>query len=100
MSSAKDLVPVHGGLDAPVDCVVPLNRRSAFLAEAASPPVLRVTNADLSTVYRLGDGGLSPLDGPMRADVWNRVLDDEVVKENGDKITIELPPFGQPIPLY
>ena len=25
---------------------------------------------------------------------------DEVIKENGDEITIELPPFGQPIPLY
>ncbi len=25
---------------------------------------------------------------------------DEIVEENGTKITIELPPFGQPIPLY
>jgi L-ascorbate metabolism protein UlaG (beta-lactamase superfamily) len=25
---------------------------------------------------------------------------DEIVKENGAEITIELPPFGQPIPLY
>ena len=90
--SQKNLVPVHGGLDTPVDCTVPLNQRSTFLAEAASLPTLRVTNADLSTVYRLADGGLSPLDGPMKSDVWNRVLDEEIVISNGD-------PYAWTIPL-
>lgn len=83
MSRSQDLVPVHGGLDAPIDRVVPLNERGAFLAEAAPLARVRVTNADLSTVYRLTDGGLSPLEGPMGAEAWNRVLDEEVVISKG-----------------
>jgi hypothetical protein len=31
----KELVPVHGGLAEPVDRVVPLSQRAAFLREAA-----------------------------------------------------------------
>ena len=80
MSPSNDLIPVHGGLDEPVDRVVALNERSAFRASASALPILQVTNADLSTVYRLADGALSPLEGPMRADEWNRVLDDEVAR--------------------
>src|SRR6516225_8395690 len=73
--SAKDLVPVHGGLAEPVDRVVPLNERKVFLQEAEKLPSLRLTKADLSTVYRLSDGGLSPLQGPMDEETWHRVLD-------------------------
>ena len=61
----KDLVPVHGGLDEPVDRVVPLSRRREFQKEAMSLPAIRVTRADLSTVHRLADGALSPLEGFM-----------------------------------
>ena len=91
MSSHDDLVPVHGGLDAPVDRVVPINQRREFLARAASLPTVSVTNADLSTVYRLADGGLSPLEGPMREDVWNRVLEDEVILSKGEKYAWTIP---------
>ena len=89
--SRNDLVPVHGGLDAPVDRTVPLNQRAQFLTEASSLPTLRVTNADLSTVYRLADGALSPLEGPMKSDAWNRALDEEVVISNGDKYAWTIP---------
>ena len=71
-----DLVPVHGGLTELVDRRVPLGERSRFVKEAERLPSVRVTRADLSTVYRISDGGLSPLEGPMRAEVWNRVLDE------------------------
>jgi sulfate adenylyltransferase len=91
MTLSQDLVPVHGGLDAPVDRVVPLKRRSDFLAGAASLPVIEVSNADLSTVYRLSDGALSPLEGPMRAEEWNRVLDEEVVISKGDAYAWTIP---------
>jgi sulfate adenylyltransferase len=74
-SQRKDLVPVHGGLPEPVDLVVPLKHRKRFLADAESLPALRVNRADLSTVYRLSDGALSPLQGPMDAETWHRVLD-------------------------
>jgi sulfate adenylyltransferase len=81
--SSSDLVPVHGGLAEPVDLVVPLKDRKAFLTEAEGLPVLRVTAADLSTVYRLSDGGLSPLTGPMNEEAWNRVLDEQHVLAGG-----------------
>jgi sulfate adenylyltransferase len=91
MSDARDLVPVHGGLDEPVDRVVPLKERKTFLATASGLPSVRVTSADLSTVHRLADGALSPLEGPMRADEWNRVLDDEVVISKGDAYAWTIP---------
>jgi sulfate adenylyltransferase len=78
-----DLVPVHGGLAEPVDRVVPLRDRKHFLAEAERLPSMRVTRADLSTVHRLADGTLSPLDGPMRAEAWQRALEEKRVLVDG-----------------
>jgi sulfate adenylyltransferase len=88
----RDLVPVHGGLDEPVDRIVPLNERSAFLKEVQKLPRIRVSRADLSTVYRIGDGALSPLTGPMCADRYHEVLDERRISEGGR-------PFAWTIPL-
>lgn len=86
-----DLVPVHGGLAEPVDRMVPLSQRMSFLEEAKSLPSVRVTNADLSTVYRISDGGLSPLDGPMRGEVWNQVLDRKSLDSAGRSFAWTIP---------
>ena len=86
-----DLVPVHGGLAEPVDRVVPLGQRSRFLAEAEALPSIRVSRADLSTVYRLSDGGLSPLEGPMDAETWHRVLDESVILSGGKRYAWTIP---------
>jgi len=90
-SRAGDLVPVHGGLEAPVDRVIPLNQRKQLLAEAEGLPGVGVTRADLSTVYRLADGALSPLEGPMDAETWHRVLDEEVVLSRGERYAWGIP---------
>jgi sulfate adenylyltransferase len=82
-SDDRDLVPVHGGLSEPVDRSVALRDRKKFLAGAAGMPRVRVNRADLSTVYRFGDGALSPLDGPMGEEAWHRVLDEAVVLSQG-----------------
>ena len=74
-----DLVPVHGGLEALVSRTVPLSRRKQFLAEAASFPRVELSRADLSTVYRIADGTLSPLSGPMDGETWHDVLDNEAI---------------------
>lgn len=74
-----DLVPVHGGLDSPVNRVVPLSRRKQFLQEAAELPKVEVSRADLSTVYRIADGTLSPLTGPMDEHTWHYVLDHNAI---------------------
>ncbi|MFP8874568.1 MAG: sulfate adenylyltransferase, partial [Myxococcota bacterium] len=87
----SDLVPVHGGLELPVDRRVPLSGRKAFLSEAEKLPSFEVSNADLSTVYRIADGTLSPLRGPMREEVWRRVLDESVIESQGDLYAWTIP---------
>ena len=89
--SSRDLVPVHGGLAEPVDRVVSLKERKAFLAEAEALPILRVNAADLSTVHRLADGALSPLEGPMSEEVWNRVLDEKRIVASGKNYAWAIP---------
>lgn len=74
-----DLVPVHGGLEVPVSRTVPLSRRKQFLSEAAELPRIEVNRADLSTVYRIADGTLSPLSGPMDEETWHYVLDHDAL---------------------
>jgi sulfate adenylyltransferase len=75
-----DLVPVHGGLDAPVSRTVPLSRRKQFLSEAATLPRIEMSRADLATVYRIADGTLSPLEGPMDEETWHSVLDNDALE--------------------
>jgi sulfate adenylyltransferase len=86
-----DLIPPHGGLTEPVNCTVPESERQAFLAEAGKLKKVPVTSADLSTVYRLGDGVLSPLTGPMNSKTFNRVLDESVIEHNGKKYAWTIP---------
>ena len=57
-------LPPHGGLTEPVCRTVAADAIEGFLAHAKTLPKVPVSDADLSTVYRLGDGGLSPLDRP------------------------------------
>jgi sulfate adenylyltransferase len=75
-----DLVPVHGGLDAPVSRTVPLSRRSQFLSEAATLPRIEMSRADVATIYRIADGTLSPLQGPMDEETWHSVLDHDALE--------------------
>ena len=78
-----DLIPAHGGLEAPVDCTVPAQHLEEFKTKAALLPALRIEDADLSSLFRFGDGGLSPLTGPMTRDVWHRCLDEGVIDHQG-----------------
>jgi len=86
-----DLIAPHGGLSEPVCRTVAAADIAAFKAEAATLPKVPVSAADLSTVYRLGDGTLSPLTGPMNSETYNRVLDESVVIHNGNKYAWTIP---------
>jgi len=86
-----DLIPPHGGLSEPVSCTVPEGERQAFEAKAATLPKVPVSDADLSTVYRFGDGGLSPLTGPMDRTTYERVLDHAYIEHNGQKYAWTIP---------
>ena len=91
--SDTPLIAPHGGLSEPVNrLVVDID---TFLSRANGLTRVPVSDADLSSVYRFGDGGLSPLTGPMDAQTYHRVLDESVI-EVGSKhyawtIPISLP---------
>jgi sulfate adenylyltransferase len=87
----KDLIPPHGGVSEPVNRTVPTAEAADFRARAAGLKRVPVSDADLSTLYRLGDGGLSPLTGPMDRATFTKVLDDEVVVRNGKAYAWSIP---------
>jgi sulfate adenylyltransferase len=86
-----DLIAPHGGLDTPVNCTVPADQAEAFKQEAAGLTNVPVSAADLSSVYRWGDGTLSPLTGPMNSDVYNKVLDEAAIEVGGQKYAWTIP---------
>ncbi len=94
-----DLIAPHGGLSEPVCCTVGANEVDAFKAAAAGLTKVPVSDADLSTVYRFGDGALGPLTGPMGQAAYNRVLDQSVIEHQGKlyawTIPIALPVGGE-----
>ncbi len=77
------LVPPHGGLSEPVCRTVPTEAIPDFIAQANTLVRIPVSDADLSTVYRLGDGALSPLTGPMDSATYDRVLEESVLERDG-----------------
>ena len=88
---ATDLVPVHGGLDAPVDRTVPLPGRNALLAEAEGLSSIVISKADLSALYRIADGALSPMTGPMRKAAYDLSLDEKVIESRGKRYAWTIP---------
>lgn len=87
----QDLIPPHGGLGVPVDRTVPPAQAAEFRKSLEGLKRLLVNDADLSSLYRLGDGGLSPLTGPMDGDTFRRVLNDEVIVRNGKAYAWTIP---------
>lgn len=82
LTSTLKPVPVHGGLSAPVDRIVP--RSEMETARWASLPKLAVDETDRTTLYRIADGTLSPLLGPMVESEYRRVLESGAI-ERGDR---------------
>ncbi len=91
-----DLVPPHGGLTEPVCRTVETEAADELLARAEKLTRVPVSDADLSTVYRFGDGGLSPLIGPMDRATYNRVLDESVIEHTG-KLYAWTIPLAMPV---
>ena len=86
-----DLLSPHGGLTEPVCCTVSAAEIDGFAAAAAGLAKVPVSLADLSSVYRFGDGTLSPLTGPMNQAVYNRVLDESVIEHDGSLYAWTIP---------
>ncbi len=85
------LMPPHGGLTEPVCRTVPIDEIDDFIDHAKSLVRVPVSDADLSTVYRLGDGALSPLIGPMDSATYDRVLDESLLEHNGKRYAWTIP---------
>jgi len=85
------LISPHGGLTEPVNRIIPVSEVESVRATAQTLLTVPVSDADLSTVYRFGDGGLSPLTGPMDEATYNRVLDESVLESNGKKYAWTIP---------
>ncbi|MCA8998883.1 MAG: sulfate adenylyltransferase, partial [Planctomycetaceae bacterium] len=86
-----ELIAPHGGLAEPVCCTVSQDEAESFQGEAASLKQVPVSSADLSSVYRFADGTLSPLTGPMCQKTYERVLEESVVENNGEKYAWTIP---------
>lgn len=86
-----DLIAPHGGLKEPVSRTILAADHADVLKHAQHLPKLSISDADLSTLYRFGDGALSPLTGPMVKEVFDKVLTDEVIERNGKKYAWTIP---------
>jgi sulfate adenylyltransferase len=86
-----DLIAPQGGLSEPVCSTVPAGEVDAFLAAAAKLPQVPVSDADLSTVYRFGDGALSPLTGPVGEKVFHQILDEGYIEHSGKRYAWTIP---------
>ena len=87
--SDTHLIAPHGGLSEPVNRMVA--DIETVLSNANGLTRVPVSDADLSSVYRFGDGGLSPLTGPMDAQIYHRVLDESVIEVNGKRYAWTIP---------
>jgi len=86
-----DLIPPHGGLTEPVNRMVSPTEEAQLVADAAKMTQVPVSDADLSSVYRFGDGGLSPLTGPMDGATWQRVLAEAAIEHGGRRYAWTIP---------
>jgi sulfate adenylyltransferase len=76
--STTNIAPVHGGLEAPVNRIV----------EGAQPEwekleQIYVNEIDRTTLYRIADGTLSPLTGPMVESDYKSVLRKATIERGG-----------------
>jgi len=78
-TTAATLSPVHGGLDAPVHRI----DAGADLAAWGSLPAIEVNDNDRTSLYRIADGTLSPLEGPMGKADYQSVLDRGAIERGG-----------------
>ncbi|MDO5310015.1 MAG: sulfate adenylyltransferase [Planctomycetia bacterium] len=87
----SDLILYHGGRTEPVVRLIPQEQVTETLQRAESLVKVPVSDADLSTVARWGDGGLTPLEGPMDSQTFNRVLEDACIEYQGKKYAWTIP---------
>ncbi len=87
----KDIIlPPHGG-NRLVNRILPEMERDLVEREASKYKTYTISDADLSVFYRIADGALSPLEGPMESNEFYRVLNEEVIEKNGERYAWTIP---------
>jgi len=76
--------PVHGGLADPV-CRIDVNAAQEGLT------TVNVNEVDETTLYRIADGTLSPLSGPMGKSDYDNVLANAAIERNGQNWAWTIP---------
>jgi sulfate adenylyltransferase len=80
-STQSTLAPVHGGLARPVNRIEPRDR--ANFPALRKLPKIAVEEVDRTSLYRIADGTLSPLVGPMARADYDNVLQNGAIERNG-----------------
>lgn len=83
--------PVHGGLSEPVNRIVDSLKCGA--GADVSLPRITVHDVERTTLYRIADGTLSPLTGPMSQHEYDLVLQRHVIEREGR-------PYAWTIPIF
>ncbi|MDR2345414.1 MAG: sulfate adenylyltransferase [Planctomycetaceae bacterium] len=91
MQRDKNQIEPHGGEIELVNCTVPSHAIESVKLRISDSLKVPVSDADLSTIYRFADGTLTPLDGPMNEDTFNRVLDESIIEINAKKYAWTIP---------
>lgn len=86
----------HGGCGL-TNRILPEMERERIQKEAQQLPKYSISDGDLSIFYRMADGALSPLTGPMDRREFEQVLAEEVIERHGKKYAWTIP-LAFPIP--
>ena len=79
--------PVHGGLNAPVNRI----NSALDLSSTEGLACISVNEVDATTLYRIADGSLSPLTGPMGAEDYASVLERKAIERDGKQWAWTIP---------
>jgi len=82
--------PPHGGSGL-INRILPELERETLFEKLSVLKTYNISNSDLSMFYRMGDGGLSPLEGPMVSEEFYHVLDKEFIERNNHKFAWTIP---------
>lgn len=88
--TTKAILSAHGGCGL-INRIVPEVERESFVQKSLKLKTYTISNADLSIFYRIADGALSPLEGPMDSNEFNQALDQEVIERDGKKYAWTIP---------
>jgi len=80
----------HGGCGL-INRFLPDTEKDYILRNRGDFKVYRISEADVSVFYRIADGVLSPLEGPMVSEEFDRVLEEEVIIRSGEKYAWTIP---------